>query len=190
MKYLILLLLLAAVFGLCFLTDKGIAALKQRLSRRRAVRLPLRYPVLSVLLLLCTPFTAWYGISHHEIMFLIGTALILGVALYAIYTYRTTRIDYDDDTFTFRAGHRRETFRYRDILGQRVSISRHSVCLLLCLTESNVVLYNNMLGFARFLETAFAGWCRQKELDPQAQSWHDPADCRWFPDRPGPDDQP
>lgn len=155
---------------------------------RPVVRLPLRYPILSALLLGAVIPCAWYGIAGKAPMFLAGAVLLAGMSLYAISTYRKTGIDYTEDGFTFRAGRQTARFRYAQILGQRVSIARRSVCLVLCTEAGNVVLQNNMQGFTRFLEAAYAGWCRQKGLDPQGQSWHDPADYRWFPDQP--DDTP
>ena len=95
-----------------------------------------------------------------------------------------TGIDYTSDCFTFRAGSQLKTFSFSQIQGQRVAISRRTVCLVLCTEEGNVVLYSNMQGFSAFLETAYTNWCRQKGLDPQAQDWHNPADHRWFPDQP------
>ena len=135
--------------------------------------LPLRYPLLCVLLLLVAPVSAWYGVTHAAPLFVAGAVLLAGISLYAAWTYHRTGIDYTSDCFTFRAGSQLKTF----------SFSR-TVCLVLCTEEGNVVLYSNMQGFSAFLETAYTNWCRQKGLDPQAQDWHNPADHRWFPDQP------
>ena len=59
-----------------------------------------------------------------------------------------------------------------------------SMALVLCLGEAEVVLYSNMQGFSPFLEAAYLAWCQAKQLDPQAQDFHNPADYRWFPDQP------
>ena len=48
MKYIWLVLFLAAVFGLCFFADRCIGKVQARAQRRPAVRLPLRYPLLCV----------------------------------------------------------------------------------------------------------------------------------------------
>ena len=184
MKYIWLVLFLAAVFGLCFFADRYIGKVQARAQRRPAVRLPLRYPLLCVLLLLVAPVSAWYGVTHAAPLFVAGAVLLAGISLYAAWTYHRTGIDYTSDCFTFRAGSQLKTFSFSQIQGQRVAISRRTVCLVLCTEEGNVVLYSNMQGFSAFLETAYTNWCRQKGLDPQAQVWHNPADHRWFPDQP------
>ena len=87
--------------------------------------------------------------------------------------------------FTFRRGRLRQAFQFVDISGQRVAITRRGCCLVLCLGEAEVVLYSNMQGFSPFLEAAYLAWCQAKQLDPQAQDFHNPADYRWFPDQAG-----
>ena len=84
MKYVWLVLFLAAVFGLCFLADRCIGKVQARAQRRPAVRLPLRYPLLSVLLLLVAPVSAWYGITHAAPLFVAGAVLLAGLFILAI----------------------------------------------------------------------------------------------------------
>ena len=69
-KYVVLALLLAAVLGLCFLVDRGAARLQRWAQGRPVVRLPLRYPILSALLLGAVIPCAWYGIAGKAPMFL------------------------------------------------------------------------------------------------------------------------
>ena len=79
MKYIWLVLFLAAVFGLCFFADRCIGKVQARAQRRPAVRLPLRYPLLCVLLLLVAPVSAWYGITHAAPLFVAGAVLLAGI---------------------------------------------------------------------------------------------------------------
>ena len=85
-KYVVLALLLAAVLGLCFLVDRGAARLQRWAQGRPVVRLPLRYPILSALLLGAVIPCAWYGIAGKAPMFLAGAVLLAGMSLYAIST--------------------------------------------------------------------------------------------------------
>ena len=95
MKYIWLVLFLAAVFGLCFFADRCIGKVQARAQRRPAVRLPLRYPLLCVLLLLVAPVSAWYGVTHAAPLFVAGAVLLAGISLYAAWTYHRTGIDYN-----------------------------------------------------------------------------------------------
>ena len=38
-----------------------------------------------------------------------------------------------------------------------------------------------MDGIYLFLDTAFAGWCLQKGIDPTDCAFHDPSKSWWFP---------
>ena len=184
MKLLFCALFAGLIFGACFLVDRGVAALKGRVGQSGVVRMPLRYPVLAGALILgaaVLAFTAW---QRKSLLYGLAAGVFAAVALYALYAYCTTGIRYGETGFTFRRGRLRRTFQFVDISGQRVAITRRGCCLVLCLGEAEVVLYSNMQGFSPFLEAAYLAWCQAKQLDPQAQDFHNPADYRWFPDQP------
>ena len=44
-----------------------------------------------------------------------------------------------------------------------------------------VQVQSNMVGVYPFLDTAFAGWCQQKNIDPESCDFHDPDNSCWFP---------
>lgn len=183
-SFLILLVFMALVFGLCFLVDKGVARLRRRTENASQVRPPLLYPAMSGALALAAVGCLIYGVLKGKLIYGAAAVVFLGVGIYAMVYYFTTGIRYTDTHFTFRSGKQRKTFAFDDIRGQRVAVSRKSVCLVLCLDRDQVVLYNNMQGFAPFLNRAYKGWCLAKNLDPAGQVWHDPSDHRWFPDQP------
>lgn len=182
MKYLPFLIFAALIFLLCFLGDKGIAALCRFARERSTVRLPLKYPVLAVLTLSAAIFcTAVVWQTHSTLMTGAGVVL-LGVFAYIVYVYQGTKIIYDQDTFTFIAGKEKKRFRYEDIQYQRVAIQRGGCCLVLVVGKDEIVFYSNMQGFYPFLDYAFLRWCDSCGLDPKGQDWHNPDDYRWFPD--------
>lgn len=182
MKYLGMILFGLLVFGLCFVVDKASGALLRWAKNRPCVRMPLRYPILAAALLAASIGTAAYAISNRAVLFGVAALVFLGVAVFALYTYSSTRIDYDENTFTYRSGSQSKTFRFGEIDCQRVSINKGGCCLVLVLGLDEAVFYGNMQGFAPFLEQAWQGWCCAKGLDPDTQPWHDPKDYRWFPD--------
>ena len=188
MKYLFYLLFAGAVFGLCFLVDKGTGILRRRGANAPAVRLPLRYPLAVAGLPLVALGCCVYAWANRSWLFAAAAVCFLSVAGFVVYCYRSTRIDYDEAEFTFRRGKTQKTFRFSDIDGQRVAVSRRSCCLVLCLGRDEVVLYSNMQGFHPFLEAAFTGWCRGRGLNPAEQDWHSPANHQWFPDQPEQED--
>lgn len=186
MQYFFLILFAGLVFGLCFLIDRGMGRLRRRLAKAPVVRPPLGYPILAAALLLAAIPVVCFSLRARQWLFLGVAALFLLFAGYAMFLFCSAAIFYTEDTFTL-PGSSKNTYRYEQIQGQRVGISRHAVCLVLCLGQEELVLRGNMLGFGSFLEAAFAGWCRQKGLDPTAQAWHDPTAYQWFPDQVPPE---
>lgn len=182
MKYVVLVGFMALAFGLCFLGDKAISAIVARARNRSRVMPPLRYPIMAAVLALVGGAVAWYGHSIGKPLYLVVAAVFLAVAVWSAVYYCTTGITYDDETFTFRRGKVRQTFRFDQIRGQRSDVTMKIKCLVLCVEDKDVVLYSNMQGYTPFLTQAYERWCRAKGLDPEQQDWHDPADTRWFPD--------
>ncbi len=182
MKYAILLGFMALAFGLCFLGDKVVTAMVNRAKNRKRVMPPLRYPVMAVVLALAGGAVAWYGLSIHKPLYMVVAAVFLAVAVWSAVYYCTTGITYDGESFTFRRGSFRKTFRFDQIRGQRSDVTMKIKCLVLCVEDQDVVLYSNMQGYVPFLTCAYESWCRAKGLDPTNQDWHDPADTRWFPE--------
>ncbi len=135
MKYIWLVLFLAAVFGLCFLQTDALARCRRGLKGGQLCGSLCAIPLLCVLLLLVAPVSAWYGVTHAAPLFVAGAVLLAGISLYAAWTYHRTGIDYTSDCFTFRAGSQLKTFSFSQIQGQRVAISRRTVCLVLCTEE-------------------------------------------------------
>lgn len=177
-----LLLFAALVFGLCFLVDKGISALKNRVRTDMVVRMPVKYPIFAAILALTAVGAVVYAWVMKSTLMGAAAAVLLGMSIYVLVTYLNTRIDYTEDTFTFRRGREVQTFRFGDIDCQRVAINRGGCCLVLVAGKDEIVFYSNMQGFFRFLDHAFAAWCKARQLDPAEQTWHDPRDYRWFPD--------
>ncbi len=184
MKYAFLLLYAALIFGMCFLCDKIISALFRWAKNRKTVRLPLRYPLVSALLVLVAAGVGVYAVCSKSLLFGLAAVVFLGVAICAFCAYRSTEITYDQELFQFRKGSIQKTFYFRDIVGQRADVTRRVKCLVLCIGENDVVLYSNMQGYEPFLTTAYKSWCAARSLDPEKQDWHDPEDTRWFPDMP------
>lgn len=184
MKYVFLAAFAGLIFGLCFLADRLIGRVLRRCQVRSTVKPPLRYPILSGVLLAAAAGVAVYSIKADRLKYLPGAGIFLAVAVYALVYYRTTEITYDKTSFVFHRGKQKARFLFGDIQGQRADVTRRTKCLVLCIGNEQVVIYSNMQGYRPFLAQAYEGWCAAKGLDPAGQPWHDPDDTRWFPDMP------
>ncbi len=188
MELLVILLVAAATFFLCFLADRGFTRVfrgKKQHQSGRSVRLSKRYGAFGLILAVIGLAAL---ISGGSMILVIGGGLVLllGAAL-AVY-YMSFGIYYDDDSFILTTfGKKSITYRYRDIRGQLLyAVAGGNALIGLHMEDGRTVgLQANMEGAYPFLDTAFAGWCAQKGLSEEACSFHDPQNSCWFPNLEG-----
>ena len=159
MEFIAIMLIAAAVFGVCYLVDKSFTkAFRSKAQHRsgKAVRAPKRYGIFGVLLM---------GI---------------GLAVY----YLSFGVFYNDDSILYaRLGKKDVTYEYRQILGQKLYVVQGgSIVVELHMADgSTVSLQSTMEGVYPFLDAAFAAWCAQTGRDPEKCDFHDPSQSLWFP---------
>ena len=98
--------------------------------------------------------------------------------------YTTFGIFYDEDSFIFTTfGKKSVEYRYQDIQGQQLyMVQGGNVIVELHMADGRAVsVQSAMLGVYAFLDTAFAGWCRQKGINSDDCTFYDPANSCWFP---------
>ena len=180
------LLIAAAIFGICYLLDKGFAkAFRSKAQHRSgmAVRANKRYGIFGVILSSLGTLALCVGVTDGMVLLVGGAVvLIMGICL-AVY-YLTHGIFYDGETFlvsSFRKEDR--VYQFQDITEQKLYLVQGgSLIIELYLNDgTSVSLQSSMDGVYLFLDTAFAGWCLQNNIDPQECHFHDPSKSWWFP---------
>ena len=186
MTFFLILLIAAAVFGLCFAVDKAFAKLfrsKAQHRSGRAVRANKRYGLFGVILSVLGVMAVCVGISDGSVLLWGGIiVLLMGVCL-AVY-YLSFGVFYDGETFLLsRFGKKEVTYRFSDIKGQKLyMVQGGNVIIELHMADGGTVsLQSTMDGVYPFLDTAFAAWCLQTGRDPQSCDFHDPSQSLWFP---------
>lgn len=186
MELIAILLVAAAVFGLCYLVDKGFARAFRSQAQHRsglAVRANKRYGVFGVILTALGVMALCAGITDGAVL-LVGGLIVLLMGLCLAVYYLSFGIFYDGESFLqSRFGKKDVTYFYRDIRGQKLYlIQGGNIVVELHMADGNVVsLQSTMDGVYPFLDTAFAGWCLQTGRDPQSCDFHDPSQSLWFP---------
>lgn len=180
------LLVAAAVLGLCYFFDKGFQKLFRSKKQHRsglAVRLNKMYSIAGVLLSVLGVIAVVNGALESKTLLYGGlVVLVLGICL-CIY-HLSFGIFYDGDSFVYTTfGKREQTYRYSDIRTQKLYlITGGSIVVELHMEDGKAVsVQSTMNGVYPFLDAAFAGWCRQKGVSPEACEFHDPANHLWFP---------
>ena len=186
MTFFLILLIAAAVFGLCFAVDKAFAKLfrsKAQHRSGRAVRANKRYGLFGVILSVLGVMAVCVGISDGSVLLWGGIiVLLMGVCL-AVY-YLSFGVFYDGETFLLsRFGKKEVTYRFSEIKGQKLYLVQGgNIIIELHMKDGGTVsLQSTMDGVYPFLDTAFAAWCMQTGRDPQSCQFHDPSQSLWFP---------
>lgn len=186
MEFLVLLVIVAAVFGVCRLIDLGFQKVfrsqPQHMSGH-AVRLNKRYGTFGLLLSVVGVGAILTGISGEKVL-LWGGVLVLLVGIGLIVYYMSFGIFYDDDTFLATSLRKKSTtYRFDQIVHQQLYvITGGNMLVELHMDDGKAVqLYTQMDGSKDFLNHAFFAWCRQKGLTSQDCPFYDPAEYRWFP---------
>lgn len=186
MDILAIILVAAATFGVCYLLDKGFTKVFRGTEQHKtglSVRLSKRYGSGGLLLTVLGVAAVFSGLKNGTVL-LVGGAFValLGVGL--IVYYMTFGVYYDEDSFVLTTfGRKSTTYAFRDIRGQQLyTVTGGSTLIELHLQDGRAVsLQSNMTGVYPFLDTAFAGWCRQTGRRAEDCPFHDPENSRWFP---------
>ena len=186
MQFVIILLIVAAIFGICYLVDKAFSkAFRSKAQHRSgmAVRANKRYGIFGVILSALGVLAVCVGITDGAVL-LIGGAVVLVMGICLAVYYLSFGIFYDGETFLYsRFGKTDAAYRYEEILGQKLYLVQGgNIIIELHMADgSTVSLQSAMDGVYPFLDTAFAAWCMQTGRDPQSCQFHDPRQSLWFP---------
>jgi membrane protein YqaA with SNARE-associated domain len=186
MEFIAILLIAAAVFGVCYLVDKAFTkAFRSKAQHRsgKAVRAPRRYGIFSVLLTVMGIASVCIGITDGWVM-LAGSIIILVIGVGLAVYYLSFGVFYDGETMLVCSfGKKDREYYFREIQGQKLYLVQGgNIIVELHISDGTAVsLQSSMDGVYLFLDTAFAGWCMQKGIDPQSCSFHDPSQSLWFP---------
>ena len=186
MEFVAVLIMAAAVFGVCFLVDKGFQKLFRSQAQHHsglAVRLNKKYGAFGLILFVLGLAAVFMGLKDGWVLIAGGVVVMLmGIAL--VVYYMTYGIFYDGDSFVYTTfGRKSVTYRYDQIAAQQVYVVQGGgivVELHMC-DGSAVSVQLHLQGAEDFMNKAFSGWCRQKGIEKEACAFHDPANSCWFP---------
>jgi hypothetical protein len=179
-------LVAAVIFGICYLVDKTFSKLFRSKAQHRsgmAVRVNKRYGVFGIGLCVLGVLSVGVGVSGGLALTLGGiVVLIMGICL--SFYYLTHGIFYDGETFLVSSFRKDDLiYRFEQITEQKLYLVQGgNIIIELYMNDgTSVSLQSSMDGVYLFLDTAFAGWCLQKGIDPQTCDFHDPSKSWWFP---------
>ena len=186
MEYLGVLVVAAVTLGICWLIDKGFTKLFRSQAQHHtglAVRLNKKYGAFGLILVALGVMAIFTG-ARETVVLLVGGCIValMGVAL--VVYYMTFGIFYDQDSFVYTSfGKKSVTYRYSQIRAQQLYILQGGGILVeLHMMDGNTLQVQLQLeNAAKFLDTAFTGWCAQRSIDPAGCDFHDTDNSCWFP---------
>ena len=186
MQFIWILLFVMVVFAVCFLVDKGFSIAFRNKAQHRSglsVRVSKQYGIFGVGLCVLGVLAVLVGLSNGAAL-VIGGLLVLLMGLCLGVYYLSHGIFYDGESFLVASFRQKDkVYFYREIQEQRLyTVQGGSVIIELHMENgSSVSLQSSMDGVFLFLDTAFAGWCLQKGIDPTTCGFYDPENSWWFP---------
>ena len=185
MEFAAILIIVAAVFGVCFLIDKGFTKLFRSKDQHKSglsVRLSKHYGSGGLIMAVLGLAGIFTGLSDTRLL-LAGGCLLLVVGICLVVYYMTFGIFYDDEQFILTTfGKRSSTYYYKDIQAQQLYNSYGNTLIELHMTDGRTVqLHANMLGVYPFLDKAFSAWLRQSGRSKEDCPFYDPDNSCWFP---------
>ena len=179
-------IVIAAVFGICCLVDKGFTKLfrgKVQHQSGRSVRLIKRYGSIGVILFAFGTAAIFMGINNAEWVLVGGAALLVlgGIAL--VTYYLSFGIYYDEDSLIFsRFGKPSVTYYFKDIRSQQIYLASGNVVVELHMADgSHFQVHTGMVGMGAFMDYAFEAWLEQTGRKLEDCTWYDPDNSCWFP---------
>lgn len=185
MEYIILLLVAALVFSICFLVDKGFKKVfrnQQQHHSGTAVRLSRRYGSIGLIMTVLGVAGVLSGLSDSVLMVVCGGILIVtGLAL--VVYYMSFGVFYDEDAFVYTSlGKKSITYQYHQIKAQQLYNSYGSIVIELQMTDGRAIsLQASMDGVYPFLDKAFSRWLAQTGRNEADCPFYDPQNSCWFP---------
>lgn len=176
----------AIIFFLCWVVDKTFSKLFRSKAQQRsglAVRANKRYGVFGVILSVLGILGIIAGSRGERVLTWAGIIVLLMGSALATH-YLSFGIFYDGDSFLLcRFGRKSQEHRFDEILNQKLYVvTGGGIVIELGLKDgSALTLQSNMDGVYPFMDTAFAGWCRQTGRNEADCDFYDPSKSWWFP---------
>ena len=181
-----MILVIAVIFGLCFLVDKGFTKLfrnKVQHQTGKSVRLNKRYGSIGLIMFAFGVAAVFMGINNEEWVLVGGAALLVlgGIAL--VTYYMSFGIYYDEDSFILsQFGKSGAFFYFKDICKQQLYLASGNVVVELHMNDGrHFQVHTGMAGMDAFMDHAFKAWLEATGRTQEECDWYDPEKSCWFP---------
>ena len=179
-------LIIAAIFLLCYLVDKGFTKLfrgKVQHQSGKSVRLSKRYGSIGAIMFALGMAAVFMGMNAAEWARLGGGCILVLMGIALIVAYMSFGIYYDEDSFIFsKFAKPSQTFYFKHIRCQQIYLASGNVVVELHMNDgSHFQVHTGMTNMYAFMDHAFQVWLQQTGRRQEDCSWYDPDNSCWFP---------
>ena len=186
MSLITVIVVVAAVFGLCFLVDKGFTKIfrsKVQHQSGKSVRLSKRYGSIGAIMFSIGVAAVFMGINNAEWALMGGGCILVLGGITLVTYYLSFGIYYDEDSFIFsQFGKKSITYYFKNIRSQQLYLASGNIVVELHMADgSHFQVHTGMTGMDRFMDDAFTAWLEQTGRTVEDCPWYDPDNSCWFP---------
>ena len=186
MGFVSVIFVMAVVFGICYLVDKGFTKLFRGTVQHqsgKSVRLSKRYGSIGAIMFSLGMAAVFMGINDKEWALMGGGCVLVlgGIAL--VVAYMSFGIYYDEDSFIFsKFGKPNVTCYFKNIHSQQLYLASGNVVVELHMADgTHFQVHTGMIGMYQFMDHAFRAWLQQTGRSQEDCTWYDPDNSCWFP---------
>ena len=181
-----LILVVAGVFLLCFLVDKGFTKVFRGTVQHqsgKSVRLSKRYGSIGTIMFALGMAAVFMGINGKEWALMGGGCVLVLMGIALVVAYISFGLYYDEDSFVLsKFGKASVTCYFKDIRSQQLYLASGNVVVELHLCDgTHFQVHTGMTGMYQFMDHAFQAWLQQTGRKQEDCTWYDPDNSCWFP---------
>ena len=181
-----LILIVAGVFLLCYLVDKGFTKLFRGTVQHqsgKSVRLSKRYGSIGAIMFALGVAAVFMGINNAEWALMGGGCILVLMGIALVVAYMSFGIYYDEDSLILsKFGKPSVTYYFKNIRSQQLYLASGNVVIELHMNDgTHFQVHTGMIGMYQFMDHAFQAWLQQTGRNHEDCAWYDPDNNCWFP---------
>lgn len=186
MGFVSIILVIAVVFGLCYLVDKGFTKVFRGTVQHqsgKSVRLSKRYGSIGTVMFALGVAAIFMGINAADWVLMGGGIIVVLLGIALVVYYMSFGVYYDEDSFVLSSFGKSSTICYfKDIKSQQLYTASGNIVVELHMRDgSHFQVHTGMTGMYAFMDHAFAAWLQQTGRKQEDCQWYDPDNSCWFP---------
>ena len=180
------LVVVAVVFGGCYLVDKGFTKVfRSQVQHKsgKSVRLSKRYGSIGAIMFALGTAALFMGLNDADWVLMAGGGIVMVLGIVLVVYYLSFGIYYDEDSLILsKFGKPSVTYYFKNICSQQLYLASGNVVVELHMADgSHFQVHTGMVGMYPFMDHAFEAWLQLTGRTKEDCPWYDVDNSCWFP---------